>query len=64
MFTGKTCVNMYNAIQTVRYGPISRCSSPYSFNGSKSRDVGYYISADSTYYISVPAGGEWFEEGH
>ncbi len=30
MFTCKTCVNMCSAIRTVRYGPISRCSSPYT----------------------------------
>ncbi len=33
-FTCKTCVNMCSAIQTVRYGPILRCSSLYIFNGA------------------------------
>ncbi len=54
MFTCKIRVNMYSAIRTVRYGPISHCSSLYIFNGAtpelydKYYDLGMWLACPHT----------------
>ncbi len=53
MFTCKTCVNMYSAIRTARYGPISRCSSLYIYNGASPElyDKGKYCTVHIALYM-------------
>ncbi len=52
-----TCVNMYSAIQTVRYGPVSRCSSLYDvFNGASPElyDNYNYVHVQCIHVIGPP----------